>query len=168
MLGTLVDKINDFDGTVEECSVNGLVLSYALLSMQEPLGHSECMKNFFGSNTVAPEKKRLCTPYLQITDKTPPAYVWHTFGDTLLTFFTPMEFAKAMVERGRPCELHVYPLGNHGMLLGLDCDVESWTGDAAGFLNTQWDIRDGKEQEILARYDYQHQCDLSEKRYIRS
>ena len=51
-------------------------------------------------------------------------------------------FAEAMHAAGRPCELHLFPYGDHGMLLGLDTfDVIGWPAEAKCFLETQWEMQ---------------------------
>ena len=59
-------------------------------------------------------------------------------------------FAEVMAKAGRPCELHIFPYGAHGMLLGIDTlDVGQWTSLAANFLRTQWkrqSLAEGSEE----------------------
>jgi dipeptidyl aminopeptidase/acylaminoacyl peptidase len=48
---------------------------------------------------------------------TPPAFLWHTFEDGSVPLENTMLFAAAMRQKKIPFELHVYPLGSHGLSL---------------------------------------------------
>ena len=103
----------------------------------------------------------LCTLSNQVGPDTPPAFVWHTFTDTTVNYRNALEFADAMAKTKRPCELHIFPHGDHGMLLGLGTeDVGKWTSLAASFITQEWEMRDGREAEILEKYDYGRQLRL--------
>ena len=167
MLGTIADQVEGFNGSGEEYTINGMILSYALLEMSGPFHISQCTTRLLGENPD-PAKCRLCSPALQISEKTPPAYIWHTFEDSALAYRSVMDFARAMIERGRSCELHIYPYGDHGMQLGLNTLVESWSGEAADFLKFQWNVRDSNDREIWRDYDYGRQLELSGGKYVKT
>jgi dipeptidyl aminopeptidase/acylaminoacyl peptidase len=51
----------------------------------------------------------------QVTDATPPAFLWHTADDPAVPVENSLEFAMALRRHDVPFELHVYPSGRHGL-----------------------------------------------------
>lgn len=50
-----------------------------------------------------------------VTEKTPPAFLWHTFTDKTVPVNNSLLYAQAMARKGVPCSLHIYPAGAHGL-----------------------------------------------------
>ena len=162
-LGTITDMIPDAVGD-EIDSIDpipdALILSYAVTSMGKVSSHPGSAVNLLGPE-LPEDLMDLCTLSNQVGPDTPPAFVWHTFTDTTVNYRNALEFADAMAKTKRPCELHIFPHGNHGMLLGLGTeDVGKWTSLAASFITQEWEMRDGREAEILEKYDYGRQLRL--------
>lgn len=157
MLGTIGAQIAPEIGIgPDDVRLNGLILSYAVLSMLEPLHHPGSKLNLLGED--APEDLcRLCSPVFQVNESTPPSFVWQTFHDSQVPYANAIDFSNALQEQNISCELHIYPLGDHGLQLGIGCEVESWAADAAEFLVKQWEIRDGNGKEIFHSYSYNTQ-----------
>lgn len=73
-----------------------------------------------------------------VDENTPPAYIWHTATDQCVPVECAIEFARAMWNIRKKCELHVFPQGPHGRGLGLGhADIVSWSKEAAVFLEKQ-------------------------------
>ena len=53
----------------------------------------------------------------QVSKKTVPAFVWHTFTDTTVPVMNSLLLTEAMAKKKVPFELHVYPYGGHGQSL---------------------------------------------------
>ena len=53
-----------------------------------------------------------------VTDDTPPAFLWHTAEDEAVPVQNSLNLAKALADHGIRFELHVYPKGHHGIGLG--------------------------------------------------
>lgn len=51
----------------------------------------------------------------QVSEKTVPAYIWHTFTDTTVPVVNPIKLAEKMAEYKIPFELHIFPVGGHGL-----------------------------------------------------
>ena len=66
--------------------------------------------------------------YKQITDDTPPAFLWHTSNDAVVPVENSLMYANALAAHNIQFELHVFPQGPHGMGLAED-DVQvcQWT-----------------------------------------
>ncbi len=112
-----------------------LILGYPVISL-EARGHADSGRNLLGDRYDA-EFRRLSLQY-RVTRHTPPAFLWHTIRDQIVPYRNSVLFAEAMAEKGRPCELHLFPCGDHGMLLGLGTkDVSAWPRLAVNFIAAQ-------------------------------
>ncbi|MDD3886148.1 MAG: polysaccharide deacetylase family protein [Victivallaceae bacterium] len=128
-LGTLCDRL---DAWGKDCRPDAMLLAYGVLSL-ESWSHVETARNLLGEHLEELGKELSTT--LHVTAATPPAYVWHTFEDQIVPYRNSVEFAAAMRKAGRPCELHIFPHGPHGMQLGYDCDdIAQWPEQAKLFL----------------------------------
>ena len=58
----------------------------------------------------------------------------HTIMDQVVSYRNSVKFAEAMTRNNIPCRLELYNWGDHGMLLGKNTDVASWTILAYSFL----------------------------------
>ena len=64
---------------------------------------------------------------LNVTDKTPPAFLWHTSDDDCVNVINSYLYATALRNHGIPHELHVFPHGPHGLgLAAEDPQVGQW------------------------------------------
>ena len=52
---------------------------------------------------------------LNVTDATPPAFLWHTSDDDGVNVINSYLYATALRQHGIPHELHVFPHGPHGL-----------------------------------------------------
>lgn len=62
-----------------------------------------------------------------VTENTPPAFLWHTATDETVPVINSVKYAKSMWAKGNIAELLVFPVGRHGSSLNTG-DVEP-TGD---------------------------------------
>lgn len=70
-----------------------------------------------------------------VTDDTPPAFLWHTAEDELVPVQNSLILAKALADHHIPFELHVYPKGRHGLGLAQEfVPVSNWAGDLCRWL----------------------------------
>ncbi len=53
----------------------------------------------------------------QVTENTPPTFIWHTFEDGAVPVENALLFSQALNARKIPFELHIYPRGWHGLAL---------------------------------------------------
>ncbi|MGN0140734.1 MAG: alpha/beta hydrolase [Roseburia sp.] len=51
----------------------------------------------------------------QVTEHTPPAFLWHTYTDDCVPVQNSLFFIEAMKKYEIPAEFHMYPLGGHGL-----------------------------------------------------
>lgn len=119
---------------------NALLLCYPV-TLSNEYGHAGSRKNFFGHPT-SPEEDALFSLPEHIGDATPPAFLWTTLEDTTVPPENSLEFLRAMRAHSRPCELHVFPHGAHGMQLGYGrTDIALWPLMADAFLRESCGFR---------------------------
>ncbi len=73
----------------------------------------------------------------QVTEETPPCFIWHTWEDAAVKVENSLEFAAALRRAGVPFALHIYEKGRHGLGLGGKPPFENvhpWAGDCRFWL----------------------------------
>lgn len=117
------------------------ILCYAVITMTDPYTHKGSRKNLLGE-TPAPELIDLMSNEKQVTDKTPPTFLFHTEDDAAVPVENSLLFAAALRKNKVPHEMHIYEHGRHGVgLASNDPALSSWPKmlenwlRARGFLN---------------------------------
>ncbi len=114
--GTLWNKDDAkayFDNT-EEVKPNGLVLAYPVITNDSNF-HVGSFLNLLGDKANDEDLRLLTCLDKQVTSDTPPAFIWCTFGDTIVPCENSMRFASALRAHNIPFELHIYEKGDHGL-----------------------------------------------------
>lgn len=119
---TYYEKL-DFEGIDEidneEFIPNAQILSYPVIKL---LGvgkaHLGSGANLLGENHV--HMGESLSPDLIATEKTPKAFIWHTFDDQAVPVVNSLDYAKRLREVNVDVELHIFPNGYHGLGLCLD------------------------------------------------
>lgn len=101
------------------------LLIYPVVSMDSAITHKGSRESLLGKNP-SPELVKHFSNALQITSKTPPAFMIHSLDDGSVPVENSIEYALAMKKNNIPCELHIYEHGGHGFGLGL----ESWRSNS--------------------------------------
>lgn len=120
----------------EDVRPNAVVLGYPATLPEE------AFIPFFESATGEkdPVRQQAYSILNMVTDKYPPAFLWHTFPDELVPVRHSIRLAQALAENGVLTELHVYPQGPHGLALSnpmtgyVQPECEEWSAMAARFL----------------------------------
>lgn len=94
------------------------ILAYPLISMEQPYTHRESRDNIIGGLENEAELEKKLTGYLNVTDKTPPVFLWHTGEDDGVAPENSLMMANALSKKKIPYEFHLYMCGGHGMGLG--------------------------------------------------
>jgi acetyl esterase/lipase len=100
------------------------ILCYAVITMGDNT-HQGSRQNLLGANPSA-ELINLLSNEKQVTARTPPCFIWHTYEDTAVKVENSLDFARALRQAGVPFDLHIYEKGQHGMGLG---NGHPWSGD---------------------------------------
>lgn len=103
-----------------------LVLCYPVISFVD-YGHSGSMVSLLGKDPTQ-ELRQMLSLQLQVTEQTPPAFLWHTATDASVPVQNTILFAKALADYHVEHELHVFPQGGHGLGLASGTRVGVWTG----------------------------------------
>lgn len=113
------------------------VLCYAVITMGE-FTHQGSKRYLLGENPPA-DLVELLSNERQVTDNTPPCFIWHTWEDNAVPVENSLQFAEALRKHKVPFDLHIYQKGGHGMGLG-GRDPEKrhpWTRDLVFWLKAQ-------------------------------
>jgi len=106
---------------------DAMILCYPVLTFQPPFWHEGSMHNLLGPNP--PDDLRMSlSNETQVTEQTPPTFLWHTADDGGVPVENSLLMAGALSAHRIPFELHVYAHGAHGLGLAPDDPhVASWT-----------------------------------------
>lgn len=107
----------NYFGDTEQVRPNGLILSYPLITSEEPFTHEWSMQKLLGGRQDE-TLREMFSLEKQVTESTPPTFLWTTFEDALVPCENSMLFASALRKFGIPFELHVFEKGPHGGATG--------------------------------------------------
>lgn len=133
LTSTYFEKI-DFEGKDEIDNENFIpnaqILCYPVIEFEAPVGHVGSGQSLLG-DAYKNESKNF-VPSSHINEKTPPAFIWHTFEDDVVDVRNSINYMSALRENNIPSELHIFPNGGHGMgLATVDHEVHihnhQWT-----------------------------------------
>ena len=104
--------------TPEEIKPNGQILAYPVITSGEK-AHRRSIHELLGEKDEDPELLELVSLEKQVTADTPKTFLWHTLTDETVPVENSLLLAQAMIREGVKLELHIYPLGGHGLALAL-------------------------------------------------
>jgi acetyl esterase/lipase len=130
------------------------VLIYPLISFSEPFTHSGSRRNLLGTEPDPALVERMSNDR-QVTARTPPAFLIHTWEDSGVPPENSIAFYLALRKAGVPAEMHVFLRGPHGFGLGENRGAvsawprlcEEWMAES-GFLSHQ-ELRECSPQARL-------------------
>jgi acetyl esterase/lipase len=114
------------------------VLLYPVITLGEVSTHTGSRKNLIGPD-ASPERARELIEQLsaekRVTERTPPAFVFHTADDPAVPVENAILYVSALRAAKVPFELHVYEHGRHGVGLAADDPVlKTWSTLCANWL----------------------------------
>lgn len=115
----------------EDYIPNFQILCYPVISLSDlKITHLSSAENLLGDRLEQMGKEM--SPELIISEKTPPAFIWHTFADNVVNVKNSLVYAQSLKDHSIPTELHIFPKGSHGLGLALGDDpiskhVNAWT-----------------------------------------
>ena len=98
-----------------------MILIYPVISMGDELTHLGSRNNLLGKLPEA-ELVNHFSNELHICANTPPTWLTHTGDDNVVTVENSIHFYQELIRNKVPAEMHLYPKGNHGFVLGLPTD----------------------------------------------
>lgn len=103
---------------------NAMILSYPVIVYNE-FAHFGSFENLLGEgNDKKPEDLSLEN---LVSDKTPPAFIWHTYEDNCVPLENSLAMGNSMRKHNIPFEMHIFTKGEHGLSLANKevCDAEN-------------------------------------------
>lgn len=116
-IGTLYEKellTGPLKTEPEKIRPAGMILCYPVITAGE-FAHRGSFTCLLGDREE--ELSEFVSLENQVSEDTPPAFLWHTFEDGSVPVENTLLFANAMRKAGVPFELHIYPRGGHGLSL---------------------------------------------------
>lgn len=107
------------DYSKEQITPNGLVLCYPVIT-SGPHAHRGSFQSLLGDKCQIEERLDQVSLEKQVTAKTPPTFLWHTYTDIAVPVENSFMFAEALLKHKVPLEMHIYPNGVHGLSLGTE------------------------------------------------
>ena len=107
----------DVGGICAPCDYlpNAQILCYPVTDMRS---HPGSYNNLLGEEVETLEK--YVTPTLIADENTPPAFIWHTSSDPAVNIEGTYNYLQRLHQLGVPCEMHAFPIGDHGLGLAND------------------------------------------------
>lgn len=107
-----------------------MILAYPVLSLNNarPLrGTVNTFKNLLGEGERFEDEEALQYVCLenQVSENTPPTFIWHTYEDATVPVETSLLFGAALRKFDIPMEMHIYEHGRHGRANGRRTTCES-------------------------------------------
>ncbi|MBE6903211.1 MAG: alpha/beta hydrolase [Ruminococcaceae bacterium] len=95
--------------------VNACVLCYPVISADLEVAHQGSFLNLIGHAPENQKEEDYFSCDKQVSDKTPPTFIWSTSFDEIVPIENSLRYATALSRHKIPYELHIYPYGNHGL-----------------------------------------------------
>lgn len=90
------------------------VLAYPVISMLDNWGHAGSRRNLLGEQ-ADPKDAQLLSTHLQVTERTPPVFLFHTAEDRGVPVENSVAFFTACRNHNVPAEMHIFQEGPHGV-----------------------------------------------------
>lgn len=154
MAGTLYDRkaYEAADETDQESArPDFMILCYPVISMSTDYGHKGSRVNLIGDPKVTPDSEaaRSVSSELNVTDDTPPAFIFQTMEDTVVPAQNSLLFYNALLEHGIPSEMHIYQKGPHGVgLFRADPNTGAWSNQLKRWMRGNGILGSGERAAI--------------------
>lgn len=124
------------------------VLCYPVITMSEPWGHGGSKNNLLGKD-APPALAKLMSSDKQVSDQTPPTFLFHTAEDSGVPVENSLSFYAAMRKHKVPGEMHIYQFGPHGVGLAPgDPALSTWKERLHDWLRNSGFLADVKRAAV--------------------
>jgi acetyl esterase/lipase len=120
----------------QSCRPDFAILCYAVITLDDAHTHGGSKRNLLGPNPD-PKLVELLSNEKQVTDKTPPTFLWSTGDDGAVPVENSVSFYSALRRAKVPAELHIYEHGQHGLGLAKGTGAAAWPKACAAWLTTR-------------------------------
>lgn len=100
------------------------LLIYPVITFDTALTHAGSRRNLIGDNPSEDAIKRFSNE-LQITTKTPPAFLVHSSDDKAVPVKNSLVYYENLVKNNIPAEMHIFQKGGHGYGLSVGKGTQS-------------------------------------------
>ncbi len=100
------------------------ILIYPVITMDESFTHAGSRRNLIGDNP-SPELVNKFSGEMQVTEKTPPAFLVHSGDDKTVPVRNSIVYYEALQKFGIPGELHIFRKGGHGYGLSVNSGTQA-------------------------------------------
>ena len=108
---------------------------YPVVTMEESFTHMGSRQNLLSSEWQNKELVDKFSNEKNVTKDTPPCFIWHTATDNVVPVKNAFALAEALSNNGVYFELHIFPVGCHGLGLAYEHkDICVWSECACTFL----------------------------------
>lgn len=118
--------------------VNAAVLCYPVITADPEYAHIGSINNLSGKSERTPKEDDYFSCEKNVTEKTPPTFLWHTAQDNCVPVMNSILYAAALSKNKVPFELHIYPYGEHGLATVdrlTNGELDSKTAHAGAWIN---------------------------------
>ena len=94
--------------------VSACLLGYPVITADPDYCHRGSIEKVAGYFPIKEEDLPKFSCEYQVTENTPPTFLWHTAVDTAVPVQNSLFYANALSKHNVSFELHIYPYGGHG------------------------------------------------------
>jgi acetyl esterase/lipase len=119
----------------QSCRPDFSILMYPVISSDSIFSHKGSFRALLGEY---PGEDLLYhySSEKQVKEDTPPAILIHSANDVSVPAKNSIVYFEALIDKGIPAELHIYPFGGHGFSLALNkAYLSGWTERVMDWLN---------------------------------
>jgi len=118
----------------ENIQPNFMMLIYPVISMKDGVTHMGSKRKLLGE-TPTEDLVSIFSNELQVSEKTPPAFIIHSGDDKAVPVENSIRMYQALVKNKVKATMHIYPAGGHGYSLGKSKKrAPDWSNLAAEWL----------------------------------
>ena len=110
------------------CKPTATLPCYPVISALPGVRHDGSIQNLNGWKKDDEEGMARFSLEKAVSEKTAPAFLWHTANDGCVPVMNSLLYAAALSEKKIPFELHIFPDGPHGLSLA---NKETWVNNPA-------------------------------------
>ncbi len=112
------------------------ILVYPWITCIGEFAHQGSISNLLGPHDSPAMRNKMSTE-LHVTKDTPPAFIYHRYGDKTVPLENPFAYAAALRKAGVRFELHLYDEDGHGQGFALESVDKDWTERLANWLKNK-------------------------------
>jgi acetyl esterase/lipase len=111
------------------------ILIYPVISLIDSIAHKGSKNRLLGKNPAEALVKNFSNE-LQVTKKSPPAFLVHAGDDGTVPVENSIRYYQACIKNKVPAEMHLYPKGGHGFGMKNKTTSDKWFDRLINWLNT--------------------------------